>query len=59
MCLIKDKNNDYDTGVPVYVIQSLAKCILPEITAFYESKEGQEYFNGWKAEQEKTNTESK
>ena len=46
------KNNDYGTEIPIYIVQSLAKCLLPEITAFYESKEGQEYFENWKSEQE-------
>lgn len=49
--LIAKKNNDYGTGIPVYIIQSLARCMIPDIIAFYESAEGQEYFKKWKAEQ--------
>lgn len=44
---------DHGTGVPVYVIQSLARCMLPDIAAFYESAEGQQEFARWQAEQER------
>jgi hypothetical protein len=43
---------DYGTGIPIYVIQSLARCMLPDIIAFYESDEGKKEFARWKAEQE-------
>ena len=49
----KKKPNDYSTGIPVFVVRSLAKSILSDIVSFYESKEGQEYFEKWKAAQEK------
>ncbi len=35
--------------IPLYEIESLARCLLPEILAFYETKEGQEEFEKWKA----------
>lgn len=47
------QNNDFAEEIPIYIIQSLAKSLIPEIIAFYESKEGQEYFEKWKAEQDK------
>lgn len=51
---MKNKNNnDHQTGIPVHIINSVARCLLPDILKFYESKEGQEYFEKWKAEQEK------
>lgn len=49
----KKKPNDYSTGIPVYIIQSLARCMLPDIISYYESRKGQEYFEKWQAEQEK------
>lgn len=51
---MKNKNNnDHQTGIPVHIINSVARCLLPDILKFYESKEGKEYFEQWKAEQEK------
>ena len=49
------KNNDHQTGIPISIIQSVSRALLPSIVSFYESKEGQEYFEKWKAEQEKRN----
>lgn len=51
------KNNNHQTGIPISIVHSVAKTLLPSIFAFYESKEGQEYFEKWKAEQEKKNKE--
>lgn len=34
-------------------LESLARCFLPDIIAFYESEEGQREFAEWKAEQDK------
>ena len=44
-----------DTGmvVPDFVIESLARGLLPTLRAFYDSPEGQMAFERWKAEQEK------
>ena len=44
-----------DTGmvVPDFVIESLARGLLPTLRAFYDSSEGQTAFERWKAEQEK------
>lgn len=36
-----------------YEINILAKMILPQIQAFYESEEGKRKFEEWKREQEK------
>lgn len=36
---------------PQYVIESIARCLLPDIIAFYETEEGQRQFAQWKAEQ--------
>jgi len=40
-------------NIPDNVLESLARCFLPDIIAFYETEEGQEYFAQWKAEREK------
>lgn len=51
--------SDYGTGVPVYVVQSLARCMLPDIVAFYESADGKQAFASWQAEQERIKAKGK
>ena len=34
--------------IPQHEIDSLARCLLPDLIAFYESKEGQREFEQWK-----------
>lgn len=41
-----------NTGIPQYKIEAIARCLLPDIQAFYESEEGQREFEEWKAQQE-------
>ena len=42
-----------NTDIPQHQIEAIARCILPDILAFYESEEGQREFAEWKAQQEK------
>lgn len=39
--------------IPEHELESLARCFLPDIIAFYQSKEGKKEFAEWKAEQKK------
>ena len=39
------------TGIPQYEIEKIARCILPDILADYDSEEGQREFAAWQAEQ--------
>ena len=48
------KENDFGTGIPDDVMESLARALLPEITAFYESEEGKAAFEQWQAERERS-----
>ena len=48
----KKKVNDYGTGIPYHEVEALARVLLPEIQAFFESEEGQREFAEWKAQQE-------
>lgn len=48
----KKKPNDYGTGIPLHEVEALARVLLPEIQAFFESEEGQREFAEWKAQQE-------
>lgn len=47
---MKDKTNE----IPQYVIDELARMLLPEIQKFYESPEGREYLS----RQENDNSDS-
>lgn len=40
-------------NIPEHEFESLARCFIPDIIAFYESEEGKEEFARWKAEQDK------
>ena len=48
----KKKVNDYGTGIPLHEVEALARVLLPEIQAFFESEEGQQEFAEWKAQEE-------
>ena len=41
-----------NTGIPQHRIEAIARCILPDILAFYESEEGQREFAEWKKPRE-------
>ena len=40
------------TGTPQYKIEAIARCLMPDILAFYESEEGQREFAEWKQRRE-------
>ncbi|MCD7888398.1 MAG: hypothetical protein LUG23_00475 [Oscillospiraceae bacterium] len=40
-------------------IEIIARCVYPDIVAFFESKEGQKEFAEWKAQREKETAEIK
>ncbi len=41
-----------NTNIPQYQIEAIARCIMPDILAFYESEEGQREFAEWKKHRE-------
>ena len=45
----KKKVNDHGTGILYYEVEALARVLLPEIQAFFNSEEGQKEFAEWKA----------
>ena len=51
----KPINNSY---LPDHEIEAIARCILPDILALYESEEGQREFAAWKAQQEEKGDEN-
>ena len=44
-----------NTTIPQYQIEAIARCILPDILAFYESEEGQREFAKWQERQAEEN----
>lgn len=45
-----------DTNIPEHQIETIARCLLPDILKFYESEEGQREFTEWKAQREAERT---
>ena len=50
--MARKKISDHGTGIPYHEVEALARVLLPEIQAFFESEEGQREFAEWKAEQQ-------
>ena len=48
-----------NSGIPQHEIENIARCILPDILAYYESEEGQREFREWLAQREAGQTEGK
>lgn len=46
-------NNGDEEKIPQYVIESLARLMLPEIQKFYESERGKDFYNNIKQAKEK------
>lgn len=40
------------TDIPQYQIEAIARCLMPDILAFYESEEGRREFAKWKERRE-------
>ena len=50
---MKNKYNDYGTGIPRHEIEALAACLLPEMQAFFATEEGRREYAEWEARQAK------
>ena len=55
----KRKKPINNTDIPQYQIEAIARCILPDILAFYESEEGQREFAAWQKQREMEEQEAK
>ena len=42
------------TNIADYKIEAIARCLLPDILAYYNSEEGQREFAQWQREQKNT-----
>ena len=40
------------TNIPQFKIEEIARCIYPDILAYYESEEGKKEFAAWQARKE-------
>lgn len=45
--------------IPRHVLESFARCLLPDIQAFYASEEGRREFEEWKKKQQQEQQEQK
>ena len=48
-----------NSAIPQHQIEAIARCIMPDILAFYESEEGQREFAEWKKQREAERQEAK
>ncbi len=48
-----------NSGIPQHTIESIARCILPDVLAYYESEEKQREFREWKTMREAGQSEGK
>jgi len=50
---MRNKHNDYGTGIPKHEIESLARLFLPDIQAFFATEEGRREYAEWETAQAK------
>lgn len=53
------KNLINNTDIPQHQIEAIARCLMPDILAFYENEEGQREFAEWKAQRDAEHREPK
>lgn len=41
-----------NSGIPQHIIENIARCLMPDILAFYESEDGQKEFTACEAQQQ-------
>ncbi len=46
------KERPLRSNIPRHELEALARCLLPDIRAFYKSEEGQREFAQWKKRQQ-------
>lgn len=58
--LIRDKRGEgHIPQIPDKVRMEIARCLLPDIIAFFESEKGQKEFEEWKAQKQFINNKNK
>lgn len=46
--------DDLQTVIPEFAVDTLARCLLPKIQAYFDSPEGQAAFEAWKRQKDDT-----
>ena len=46
-----------NSGIPDHIIESIARCILPDIIEYNKTEEGQQQFEEWRVIQEMEKTD--
>ena len=57
--MVRKKKPVNKTNIPQYKIEAIARCILPDILAYYDSEEGQREFEEWKKQHKSGEQENK
>ena len=57
--MVRRKKLINNSDIPQHQIEAIARCIMPDILAFYESEEGQREFAEWKKQREAERQEAK
>ena len=47
-----------NSGIPQHELENIARILLPDILAYYESEEGQREFAEWKAQRDADATDN-
>ena len=47
------RNNHGECDIPDNLIKEIARCLVPDVIAFFETEEAKREFEEWKLEQEK------
>ena len=53
------KAPELQSNIPRHELEALARCLLPDIQAFFESEEGQREFAEWQERQKEQNKKDK
>lgn len=48
-----------NSGIPQHEIEHIARCILPDILAYYEGEESRREFREWQAQRKAGQTEGR
>ena len=57
--MARKKKPANNSGIPQHAIEAIARCILPDIIAYYETEEGQREFREWKTKRDAEQMEGK
>ena len=47
------KTEIHNKDIPLHELESLARCLLPDMLAYFESEDGQREFEAWKQQRKK------